>query len=479
MCADLTADLVVLGGGPAGGHAALAASGAGLDVVLVDEGAAPGGQVWRAPGVAVSNHAALGPDHRAGEALRAALTASKVRVLAGHRAWLLQAGFTVHAAAADGAARLQAPALLLAPGTTERVIPFPGWTLPGVMGLAGATALLKGNRMLPGRKVVVAGAGPLLVAVAASILKGGGTVAAVVDLGSMPEWLRGVPAMLGRPDLILRGLGWRALLLRHGVPYLTRHAVLRAEGDNGVASVTVAPVDGDGAFEPGGNARRFEVDALLVGHGLVPASEAARSLGARHLHVPALGGWVPELDGLGRSSIAGLYIAGDGAGVRGAAAAALAGAQAGLAVAHDLGRIDAARHTAEQAPLAARVARAARFGRAMAALVRIRPGLIAAIPPEATICRCEDVTRAEIEAAFDEGARQIGQLKAWTRCGMGPCQGRFCGPTIEALAAQRGIAAEAFGPMVARPPLRPMPIGTLTGDFDPAALTLPPSLPSS
>ena len=115
----------------------------------------------------------------------------------------------------------------------------------------------------------------------------------------------------------------------------------------------------------------------------------------------------------------------------------------------------------------------------MAALVRIRPGLIAAIPPEATICRCEDVTRAEIEAAFDEGARQIGQLKAWTRCGMGPCQGRFCGPTIEALAAQRGIAAEAFGPMVARPPLRPMPIGTLTGDFDPAALTLPPSLPSS
>ena len=480
MTDELHADLVVLGAGPAGGHAALAASGAGLDVVLIDEGTAPGGQVWRAPGpgLAVTVPAALGPDHRAGEALRRALAASTVRIMNVHRAWLLQPGFVVHAAGPDGDTRVHARALLLAPGTSERVIPFAGWTLPGVIGLAGATALLKGNRMLPGHDVVVAGAGPLLLAVAAAILKGGGKVAAVVDLAATTDWLRAVPAMRGRPDLLLRGLGWRALLHRHRVPYLARHAVLHAEGTDAVTAVTVAPVDRDGRFTPGATPRRFAADALAIGHGLVPATEAARLLGARHRHVPALGGWVPELDPLGRSSVAGLSIAGDGAGVRGAASAALAGTRAGLAVAHDLGRLDAVRHAAMQRPLATQAARADRFGGAMAALMQLRPGLVKAIPSEIVICRCEDVTRQEIEAAFDEGARQIGQLKAWTRCGMGPCQGRICGPTIEALAARRGIAPEDFGPMVARPPLRPTTIHTLTGDFDPAALILPPSLPS-
>ena len=115
----------------------------------------------------------------------------------------------------------------------------------------------------------------------------------------------------------------------------------------------------------------------------------------------------------------------------------------------------------------------------MVGLLRPRQGMVAAIAAEVPVCRCEEVTRGEIEAAFDEGARQIGQLKAWTRCGMGPCQGRFCGPTVETLAGLRGIAPAAFGPMVARAPLRPTRIGTITGDPDAAGLVLPPSLPSS
>ena len=474
------ADLIVVGAGPAGGHAALTAARAGLDVVLVDEGDAPGGQVWRAPaaGITVRDAAALGPDHRAGTSLRAALAASPVRVFARHRAWLLQPGFAVQAAGPEGDVRLAAPSLLLAPGTTERIVPFPGWTLPGVIGLAGATALIKGQRMLPGHNLVVAGAGPLLAAVAVAVIKGGGRVAAVVDINGPADWLRALPGMLGRPDLLARGLGWIALLRRHGVPYLARHAIRRADGDPALAEVTLAPVDADGAFLPGGAERSFAVDALTVGHGLVPASEMARMLGAHHRHAPDLGGWVPELDAAGRSSVDGLYVAGDGAGLRGAAFAALAGEMAGLAVAQDRGCGDAAGHAARQAGLLRRAARAGRFGNAMVGLLRPRAAMFAAIPVDVAVCRCEDVTRGDIEAALDEGARQIGQLKAWTRCGMGPCQGRFCGPAVEALAGLRGIASADFGPMVARAPLRPVGIGTITGDFDPASLLLPPSLPS-
>jgi hypothetical protein len=207
-------------------------------------------------------------------------------------------------------------------GAQERVVPFPGWTLPGVMGPAGATILLKSQAMLPGRRTLVAGQGPLLLAVAAGIFKAGGMVAGVVDFASRREWLARTPALLSRPDLTARGAAWVSSLLGAGVPILSRQAlrdVASAQGDALVASV--GPVDATGRPLPG-RERRFTVDAVAVGHGLTAATDVTRLLRADHAYDAARGGWVPVVDRDFRTSVPKVFAVGGGAGLAGAAAAA-------------------------------------------------------------------------------------------------------------------------------------------------------------
>lgn len=482
--ADLQlSDVLVVGAGPAGAAAALAASSAGLSVTLLDEARQAGGQVYRAlpAAFAVDDPKALGPEFQAGETLRSSLDASAVDCRFGRRVWLLRRdddlGFVADAVADGRSERYAARALILCTGTTERSLPFAGSARPGIIGLAAATILLKSQRILPGRRTVVAGAGPLLAAVAAGIVKGGGEVAAVIDLNSRLDWAKAGLGMLGRPDLLLRGAGWMRQIQAARVPWLWRHTITAAEGDeSGVTAVTVAPIDDEGHCTVGGKQRRFEIDAVTVGHGLVPATEFLRALGARLEWNHDNDCWQPAKDMFGRTSIAGLYVAGDGAGVAGAAAAEVGGEIAALAAVNDLkpgagGQITPALRRKQNA--------AARFGRASIGLTRMRPGLVAAIPAQTIVCRCEDVNRATLDEAFGDGARHIGQIKAWTRCGMGPCQGRMCGETLSALASLHGLARETFEPMVGRAPARPVEIGCLTGVPDYERIPLPPSLPSS
>lgn len=450
------ADLVVVGAGPAGAWAAIEASRAGLDVMLLDEAAAAGGQVYRAPARAAPGRP--DPDRRAGDALRAALAASSVRHRPGRRVWSVTPGFQVDSVGPDGPERVRAPRLVASTGAYERVVPFPGWTLPGVVGLAAATALLKSQAMSPGRRVLVAGCGPLLAAVGAKLAASGVEVAAVVDLSSPGEWIAAFPALATRPGLLAQGLGWVAALARRRVPVLFRHAVLRAEGTDAVARVQVGPVDAAGR-PSGGRERWFDADALAVGHGLSPSSEIPRLLHAEHRFDALRGGWVPVTDPSGRTSVSGLFAAGDGAGVAGAAPAALAGRLAGLAAAADAGR------GAPGTNLLPERDRALRFADAVAALIRPRPGLLDAVPDDTVVCRCEDVTRGEIEAAIAAGAREVNQLKHFTRCGMGPCQGRVCGETVAGLVARHAGSREVAGRWSMRPPLRPVPLDALLGGF--------------
>lgn len=472
----VTADLAVLGAGPAGANAALAAAARGLRVVLIDEAGDAGGQVWRAPapGLAAGDDA----DARAGAALRAAVAASPVRRLGGARAWLIgreDDGFRLDIVRDSRAEVIQGRALLLATGAHERIIPFAGWTLPGVIGLAAATILLKSQKMLPGERVVVAGCGPLLAVVAAGILKGGGRVAAVVDLASLGEWAGALRDLSARPDLLARGLAWRARVLAAGVPWLHRHAVVAAEGEGRLATVRVAPCAPDGT--PGAATRAFAADALAIGHGLVPDTAATRLLRLDHAWDPDRGGWHAVADAAMRASLPGIFLAGEACGIGGAAVAELSGRLAGLSAAHALGALDDAGFAAEQAHLAPLLARARRAGGAMARLMRPRPGLVGAIPPGCIVCRCEDVTRAEIEAAIAEGATEVNQLKAFTRAGMGPCQGRICGEALAGLVAPHVGGAQAAGLVTGRAPLRPVPMDALLGDFDYSDISIPAPAP--
>ena len=473
-------DIAVLGAGPAGMAAATEAAQRGAKVVLLEESPAPGGQVYRAPppGFVMPADA----DRRAGDGLRAALAASGAALRLGVRIWGVGGGPLVPAGEAPAPFRLDgldaegrpfdltARALLLCTGTQERIIPFPGWTLPGVMGLAAATILFKAQGMLPGRRVVVAGAGPLLYAVAAKLLKHGAAVAAVVDLASHGEWLRALPALSARPDLLARGAAWRAQLLLKGVPVHAGARITAAEGDAVLEAVRVQKLQA-------GPERRIEADSLCIGHGLVPATEASRAFRAQHRFEPGLGGWVPVLDAEFRSTVPGLLVAGDGAGLRGAAAAPASGRIAALAALRDLGLMSSATHGLESAPHRRDFAQAARAGGAMAAMMALRPALVAAIPPETLVCRCEGVTRAAIDAALDEGALSMNQLKQFSRCGMGPCQGRLCGEAAAELLARWVGGREVAGFATGRLPLRPVPMDALLGEFDYADIPVPAAAP--
>jgi bacterioferritin-associated ferredoxin len=359
---------------------------------------------------------------------------------------------------------------VLCPGTTERIIPFPGWTLPGVVGLAAATIFLKAQGVVPGRRVAVAGAGPLLYVVAAKLVKARVEVVAVADLAGSAEWARALPPLLARPDLLARGLAWRAALTRASVPVLPAHRVVAAEGGEALERVRIAPLDG-------GDAEAFDCDALCVGHGLVPATEATRVFRAAHRYDRAAGGWVPVLDADRRTSVPLLYVAGDGGGVRGAAAAPASGRLAALAALSDLGLLGGRAHARARWRPWIEHWRAARTGAAMARMMALRTELVGAIAMETVVCRCEGVTRAAIEAALDDGAADVNQLKQFTRCGMGPCQGRLCGEAAAELVARRVGGREHAGFATGRVPLRPVPMAAVLGDFDYEDIPVPKAAP--
>lgn len=469
-------DVLVIGAGPAGSEAALSAASCGLRVLLVDEALSAGGQVYRAVPSTFSGVKAT-PESRAGDALRRRLVESSVNTRFGHIVWSVTPDLRVDALSAKGPVSWRARKIIVATGAQERVVPFPGWTLPGVVGLAGATIMLKSQRILPGRRTLVAGQGPLLLAAAIGILKAGGEVAGVVDLASRGEWLAHGAALLTRPDLALRGVGWVARLRAASIPFYYRHSIRGAvqHGENEIA-VTIGRVDERG-LPFGGGERTIVVDAVAVGNGLTASTDVTRLLRAEHVFDEACGGWMPKTDADFRTSIPGLYAIGDGAGIAGAAAAEVNGCLAGLMVARDLGVLTEANYLSRSAPFRMRARKSGQFGAAMARLMALRPGQIHGIAEDAIVCRCEDVTRRDIELACNDGARSPNQLKAWTRCGMGPCQGRICGDIAGALLARATSQHPRSGLFTGRTPFRPLPISQLIEPVDYAELKLPPPAP--
>ncbi|WP_199084884.1 NAD(P)/FAD-dependent oxidoreductase [Bosea sp. ASV33] len=467
-------DLIVLGAGPAGAAAALKARALGLSVALIDEAPEPGGQVYRAPSAGLVG-APAEADRVKGDELRARLKASGASLHLNQRVWSLTAGFSVIAIGPDGPLTLEAPNLIVAPGAVERPIPVSGWTLPGVIGLAGATVLLKSHGVLPGRRVVVAGSGPLLLLVASKIVAAGGEVAAVVDAAPRASWFGRLGAMAARPDLMAKGGRWLLQLLKARVPLHSGAAIRAIHGRDGVASVEIGPVDAHWRPTPG-PARAIEADAVCLGFGLLPSTEITRLLGARHRYEPELGGWLPEVGASLETSVPGLFVAGDGGGVRGADAAPLSGELAAIGVARRLGHSG----DLEQQAIAvtARWRRSARFGAAMSALAMPPPGAVAMIGAQTTVCRCEGLTRATLDTAIAAGAWTLADLKAATRCGMGPCGGRVCGEAAAMLIeAATGLSREAIGQPSARPPLRPVPLAAIAGDFAYDDLPIPAPAP--
>ncbi|MFB6530799.1 NAD(P)/FAD-dependent oxidoreductase [Streptomyces sp. NPDC056399] len=459
-------DLVVVGAGPAGLAGAVAAGELGLSVALLDSSTRPGGQFYRhpAPALGARRPEALHHDWAAFADLSRRLDASRADHLTGHHVWSVvkenDGTWTVHAlAGADGSAdapvRIRARALLLATGAYERHLPFPGWTLPGVVGAGGAQAMLKSGLVLPGRSVVVAGSGPLLLAVASSLAAAGARVPTVVEAAGYLRYARSPRALAANPRKAVEALVHTAALARHRVPVRLRSAVTEVHGTDRVEAVTVTRLDR--AWRPvRGTGRRIACDALAVGHGLVPQIELAVAVGCATRSLPD-GTLGLALDDLQESSVPGLWAAGETGGVGGAELARTEGETAGRAIAARL--LGHPARAGATAGLRRRRDRMRAFADVMAAAHAPGPGWTGWLTDDTDVCRCEEVPAGRVrEAVAEYGARDARTVKLLTRAGMGWCQGRMCGTAVACLAAAGGTPEP---PAERRPFAVPVPLSTL------------------
>lgn len=458
--------LVIIGAGPAGLAAAIEAARTGLPCTLIDEAHHLGGQIYRTPsaGFRVSDATALGKDFAKGERLRAEFAAvgGGVEVRSGTSVLGVWNGREVLWAVENASGLIRAERLVVAAGAHDRPVPFPGWTLPGVMTAGGVQALLKGTLVRPGGRALVAGTGPLLAGVANRLRLAGVEVAAVLEAG-LPWWPpQPIPLEWDGWEFMADAHEhWRALNAA-GIPVLPHHTIFAARGRDHVEGVTYGPVRLDDWTALQGEGRTADVDLVVMGFGFVPNTELATLAGCRHRYAPELGGWVPERGPLFETTVPGVFAVGDGAGIVGAAAAEEEGRVAGITAAEDAGLLTATEaERRREAPLT-KLRFLAGAWRELDARYRVRPGLASLATPETVVCRCEEVTRAEVEAAADQGARDLQAVKLLTRLGMGSCQGRNCAPFAGMYLCQvTGQLAVKVGRINPRPPVRPVTLGVL------------------
>ena len=460
-CIHRACDVLVIGAGPAGLAAAIAAAEAGAQVIVLDERDAPGGQYHKplAP-----SHAATAPDaqHREGSALRARAERAGAEIVPNAIVWGAFAHDEVAAIVAGQATVFATRRLILAPGAHERPVPLPGWTLPGVLTTGGVQSLARAQRVVPGQPVLIAGNGPLNLQLACELLAGGVRVAAVVEAAAKPG-LSNLPAalsMLLADNAITRqGLGYLATLQRAGVPVLWSSRVIALEGTTHVEAAQVST--------PNGPARIIAATVALNA-GFQPETGLARALDLPHRFIDDGVGYLATVaDAEGRTARTEIFAIGDGASLGGSRVALARGRLAGLAAARDLGLA-----AGDPATARAALVRAERFQAALWSL--FRPAAQAApLPDETIVCRCEEVTAGRLRAEIADGLVSVAALKKATRAGMGRCQGRFCATTIARLCPGTPDAAAFAAP---RLPLRPVPAAALMfeqGEFDAPLLERP------
>ncbi|SCX92512.1 NAD(P)/FAD-dependent oxidoreductase [Microvirga guangxiensis] len=443
---------LIVGAGPAGIRAAQALVEAGLKPIVVDEAASGGGQIYRQR---------LAPDKRTprdlygSEASKAtalhetfARIRDKIEYFPQTLVWNVR-GTSADVAIDGRTRRLDFSHLILATGATDRIVPFHGWTIPGVFTLGGAQIALKSQGCAIGEQVVFLGSGPLLYLVAWQYVKAGARVAAVLDTAPFSaklNLLRGLPS---QPGVVLRGMRYVAELMARGIPVHFGVEPDRIEGEARVEGIV---------WRERGKERRLACDAVGYGFALRSETQLADLAGCRFVFDERDRAWRPERDMAGRTSVSGVYIAGDGAGIAGADAAELAGERASLALLEDAG-------------YAVNRERVAVLERGLAGIQRFRDILEIAFPfpdkwaasvaDDVLLCRCEEISVGQARAAMrEQEVRELNRLKALTRVGMGRCQGRICAcAAAEILADVHGQPLEAAGRLRAQPPIKPIPLG--------------------
>ena len=449
------ADLIVIGAGPAGMSAAHRAAELGLGVLILDEQPVAGGQIYRnveRASAVLSD--ILGKDYTQGLTLTAGLQHKNITHLKGAVVWQIEDGTRVAFTRNGAGALVVGCRILLATGALERPMPVPGWTLPGVMAAGAAQILLKQSGIAC-KGAVLVGSGPLLYLIATQMVRAGVPPLALIETQTTRDLVKSMrhlgEALRGWPYLV-KGLRMLWELRRAGIARHVGATGITIEGDQSAQAVT---------FDIGKTAHRIKCSTVLLHHGVIPNTQAARSIDIAHLWDDTQNCFVPDCDAWGRSTVATVYISGDGAGIGGAKAAAIAGEIAALEIARDLEKISTQDRDA-----------AARHLHKDLAIERaVRPFIDTAYPPyagaiappdETIICRCEEVTAGDIRRFAGLGCLGPNQAKAFGRSGMGPCQGRYCGLSVsQILAASNDMSLDDTGYYRIRPPLKPVTLGEL------------------
>lgn len=525
-------DIAVVGAGPAGLAAALAAASFGCAVTLIDSGAAIGGQIYRQSLLAPGRGAGAPGSGPLPPRLHRAARHRRIRHQAATTVWHAEqepgGGFLLRLAGPDrpgpapsgeadgpgpepgseaggpgptrrsqadgpgpepageadatgpapsgeadatgpapggaGPTVLRVRAVVLATGAAELVLPFPGWDLPGVTTAGAAQALLKSQGVTVGRRVLVSGSGPLLLPVAAGLAEAGVRVVAVLEATAARRGARHAARFAAYPGKLREAAGYAATLARHRVPVRTGHAVVACRGAGQVERATIARLDRDWRPVPG--SRRDEaVDAVYVSFGFSPALDLARLLGCADAQHPTRPTAAVRCDADLATSVPGVFAAGEVTWIGGAQAAELEGYLAGASAARYLGRLHPVAYTARTRTLRARLRPARRFAALLDDAYPLRPGWLDWPEPGTIACRCEETRWAEIGQAVAAGAADVRSVKGLTRCGMGYCQGRMCGPIVQyAVAAAAGRPLGEVGDLHSRPVITPVALGAIAGE---------------
>ena len=466
-------ELAIVGAGPAGLEAAIAAAAAGVQVTVVDGSPQPGGQYFKQ----------LPDTFRTDEKTRHKQVAQSlfnrfnqldVQLLSDTLVWgAFPAddgdGWLLNLHGPQAPHSLGANTLILATGAYDRPVSFPGWTLPGVMTAGAVQNLLKSQHVLPGKRVLLSGTGPLQLAVAAGLVKAGAEVVAVLE-GAKVANLRGLKraaAMWGQWPRLREGWDYFSTLKRAGSPLRLGWSVVEARGDDEVREVDIAQLCDD--WQPLADSREtVAVDTLVIGYGFIPAVQLSRLLGCRHEFRPEQGGYVPVRDDRMQTSLPGVYAVGDGAGIGGAELSRVEGRVAGSSAAQYLGKLSALQAQTAIDTQRSALARERRFAEMLGDLFTPGPHFYNLSVDSTIICRCEEVTLGEIREAVSRGTQSVNEVKGLTRCGMGNCQGRICGELVaRAIAAEQGLVddypdcIESVGTFTPRPPIHPLPLSVL------------------
>jgi NADPH-dependent 2,4-dienoyl-CoA reductase/sulfur reductase-like enzyme len=448
-------DLVIIGAGPAGLAAANEAQKGGARVVLLDEQPVPGGQIYRnVLAASARQDELLGADYIAGRVLARTVVASNIDYRSGATVWNVGKDGAVLYSHDGRGHRIAGRHLLLATGALERPVPIPGWTLPGVM-TAGAAQILLKTSSLAARDAVLVGAGPLLYLVAHQMISAGFAPKALIETQTHRQFLA---AMVHAGGALT---GWRAIVKGMGLIRSIREAgVQRFTGAN---NVRIEGLDAAEAvcFDIDGFSKRLETDTVLLHQGVVPNTQISRTIGLQHFWNRGQHCFCPVTDEFGRTSLENISIAGDGAGISGAKAAEYSGRIAALDILAHQSFIS----------LGERNKLARGWMRLRRGETAIRPFLDALYAPPAgvlrpagktVVCRCEEVTAEDIRNYVALGCCGPNQIKAFSRCGMGPCQGRFCGTTVtNILADELNVMQDEVGAFRIRTPLKPVTLGEL------------------